>query len=84
MDLAFPKSQTDNKGLIRKDAYIVKNIPNQSFIISFLVGTTRYVNNLISYSSSYWWCSDPVENSFYDIEFKYPIYILNYSFEVQN
>ena len=78
MDLAFPKSSTDNNGLIRADQSIVSKIEASSVES----GTTKYVSNLISYSSTYWWCSDPIENSYFNIEFKIPIYVFNYSFDV--
>ena len=77
MNSVISKSLKDNIGLIR-DASIVKKLVGSST----QKDTNKYISNIISYDSSYWWCSEPMTNSYFDMEFKFPIYIFNYSFEV--
>ena len=76
--IKFPKSNTDNNGLIRSNKRLVSSMKSSSLES----GTTKYIGNLVNYSTSYWWCSRNTANSYFYIEFIKPICITNYSLEV--
>ena len=81
MDLQLPTSSTDKNGLIRKNSNFVANIDASSFVSAENV---KHYSNLISYSSSNKWSSQPDANSYFNITFTKPVYVTNYSVEVLN
>ena len=79
MIFKLPKNDADYKGLIFSGYPIVSSIKASSFQDD----TTRYPGNLINYSTDQWWCSNPIENSYFELTFKIPVYIVNVSFRVR-
>lgn len=78
MVVKLPKSNIDKNGLIRKNEKIVSSIKGSSVQDD----TIRYVGNLVNYSKSEIWCSKPLPNSYFVVDFIKPIFITNYTFEV--
>ena len=80
IDFVLPKTENDNSGLINNNNAFVDGL-NAS---SVQTGTTNYISNIINYANTGIWCSDPKENSYFNITFKRPIFVTNYSFSTYN